>query len=248
MKKVLLIIAIIIVVIVLGLVLALGYFGFIPSISKLLGTDQPRDLGIEYTDEDLKSVTKKTKAEVKVLIKSQKPEQSLKTSGIKKAEFEMNSAEFTALANHYAQNWEYYPAESMQIKLNDDGTGECSGLARVDKLIGYIQATGNNYSEEDIQKALDYLRLSKRDTIPFYFKISGKAQNNQIKELKAEKLEIGRFSVPLSIVESIIPQATTFGNDQINDFQGLEIKDGSIKDGKIKYSGTVPAKVEIAPK
>ena len=248
MKKVLLIIAIIIIVIVLGAVLTLGYFGFIPSISKLLGTDQPRDLGIEYTDEDLKSVSKKTKAEVKTLKASQEPEKSLKTSGEKKAEFEMNSAEFTALANYYAQNWEYYPAESMQIRINEDGTGESSGIARVDKIIGYIKATGNNYSEEDIQKALDYLQLSRKDSIPFYFKISGKVENNKLMGLKAEKLEIGRFPVPLSMVEGVIPQATTFGNDQIKDFKGLEIKNAGIKDGKIKFSGQVPAKVEIAPR
>lgn len=247
MKKVLLIIGIIVAVLIIAAVLLLGYFGFIPSIAKLMGTDKPRDLGITYTEEDLKSATKKTKAEVKVLKKSTAPEKSLKTAGSERAEFEITSAEFTALTNNYANNWGYYPAQNMQIKINEDGTGECSGLVQVDKIIGFIQATGNKYSEEDIQKALDYLRLSREDSMPFYFKISGRAADNQIKEITPEKLEIGRFPIPSSILDRALPEIISFGNSQIENFAGLNVEDASIEDGKVSFKGEIPSEVEIAP-
>lgn len=246
MKKILLVIGIIIVALIIAIVLILGYFGFIPAISKLMGTDQPRDLGIEYSNEDLQSATKKSKVETKKMKNGKEPEQSVKYTGSQKADFSLSSEEFSALANSYAQSWEYFPGENIQIKINEDGTAESSGLVRVDKVIGYIKATGNNFSEEDIQKALDYLQLSRRDSIPYYFKMSGKIEDNKITDISADKLEIGRFPIPKSMVEGVIPQVKDFGNKQIEDFAGLKVEESYVEGGKIKFKGQVPDEIDVS--
>ena len=47
------------IVVIIVVVLGLGYLGFVPGVSKILGSDKPRDLGITYTAADLKSITSK---------------------------------------------------------------------------------------------------------------------------------------------------------------------------------------------
>ena len=47
------------IVVIIVVVLGLGYLGFVPGVSKILGSDKPRNLGITYTDADLKSITSK---------------------------------------------------------------------------------------------------------------------------------------------------------------------------------------------
>jgi len=47
------------IVIIIVIVLGLGYLGFVPRVSKMLGSDKPRDLGIRYTEADLNSIISK---------------------------------------------------------------------------------------------------------------------------------------------------------------------------------------------
>ena len=42
-------------------VLFLGYIGMIPGLASILGSDKPRDLGIQYTQADLDSAQSKLK-------------------------------------------------------------------------------------------------------------------------------------------------------------------------------------------
>ena len=52
-------------IIILIPVFALGFMGFVPGLSAILGTDKPRDLGIKYSQEDLKSIRSKSHIEYK---------------------------------------------------------------------------------------------------------------------------------------------------------------------------------------
>jgi len=58
----------IILVIVAIVVLVGGYLGFIPGVSGLFGSDQPRDLGAAYTEADLASGQAKLKQQSLVLV------------------------------------------------------------------------------------------------------------------------------------------------------------------------------------
>lgn len=55
MKTILAIIAGLFLLIVISIVGVLGYFGFIPGVSKIFGSDQPRDLGVTYSYADYTS-------------------------------------------------------------------------------------------------------------------------------------------------------------------------------------------------
>ncbi|MEK7874346.1 MAG: hypothetical protein AAB502_10895, partial [Chloroflexota bacterium] len=56
MKTLLIAVAVLVVV----AVLAGGYFGFVPSVSSIFGSNRPRDLGVRYTQADLQSLRGKT--------------------------------------------------------------------------------------------------------------------------------------------------------------------------------------------
>ena len=51
MKKILKLGGLILVIIVFGVVMVLGYLGFVPGLSSVFGSDKARDLGIEFTEQ-----------------------------------------------------------------------------------------------------------------------------------------------------------------------------------------------------
>ncbi|MGB9842731.1 MAG: hypothetical protein ACPLN1_00060 [Caldisericia bacterium] len=44
-----------IVIPILIIVLILGYFGFVPFVSDLMGTNKPKNLGVTFTEKDFES-------------------------------------------------------------------------------------------------------------------------------------------------------------------------------------------------
>jgi len=60
MKKVLKIAGLILGGGILGIVLVLGYLGFIPGLSSLFGSDKARDLGVDYTEQNYQEARAKT--------------------------------------------------------------------------------------------------------------------------------------------------------------------------------------------
>jgi len=64
MKKVLFFLLIIFLLIVFGIIFVLAYLGYIPGLSKLLGAETPRDLGITYTEADKTAARAKSKIKV----------------------------------------------------------------------------------------------------------------------------------------------------------------------------------------
>jgi hypothetical protein len=191
-KKILLVIILLVIFIP---IFALGYMGLIPGLSTIMGTDKPRDLGIKYTQEDLKSVRSKSKLEYKSLPETSVPSQTRQFAGKRDVSAEFTSAEITATLNN--QPWKYWPYRNVQIKFNGDGSGEISGVLVKSKLSGYAAVI--NAPKEAIDFAMKFL---PSDPV-FYVKMRASLAENKVDNFEPRDFEIGRMPMPLNMFLSM---------------------------------------------
>jgi hypothetical protein len=218
------------------IVLAGGYFGLIPVVSKLFGSDKARDLGVQGTDADYASAsTKGVKFVALQQGSASTPAETRQITGSKAVSTSFTAQELTAAINKKPR-WVYSPVSDVQFRFNPDGTGEVSGILRVDHLGGFAQATG--MSQQDVQKVFDYLKLTNSNPA-FYLKGYVSAADGKI-DLDAQKVEIGRFPVPLSVIADNKGRVISFIENRIAVFPGLSVKSLSIKKGQLQFEGTLP--------
>ena len=223
--------------VVVVLVLVAGYFGFVPGISGIFGSDKPRDLGVTYTHADYLSVIAKDKIQRVDLPADTPPAQSLSFSGSQSASFNITSAEATALLNDTP--WPYSPVSDCQVRFNADGTGEMSGIMHFDKIHDYLIA--RVYTEDDYIAGLNYLQKFAviQKQMPFYVKGTGSVVNGVI-TFDVSKLELGRFSVPLSQVNDHKSDLITAARTAGSHVPGFKVNNFSISGGQVHFDGTLP--------
>jgi hypothetical protein len=229
-----------ILLIVGGGVVAAGYFGLIPGLSKIMGTNKPRDLGIRYANIDRIKFFDSlgTKVTTTNQVTGTGLDTGLLLEGKKTAKYSFSSEEATAVAN---SQWKYFPFSDVQIKIGQDGTIEASALFKADKIVSFAKSL--NFSEEDIAKAAKDLKIPVMNT-PIYAKGKFSVEEGKV-QINPQNIEIGKIPVPSSIVEKLIPQITEAVNSLINSFPGFYIKSLSFNEGKMNFEGTVPAKMTV---
>jgi hypothetical protein len=186
---------ILLVIVILIPVIFLGFMGFVPGLSTILGTDKPRDLGIKYTPEDLKSARAKSQIEYNVLPDSPDPLQTRKFSGKRDVTAEFTSAEITASLNN--RPWKLWPYKDIQIKFNADGSGEISGVVVKSKVPDYATVIGA--PKEALSFVMNYLPANP----VFYVKMKATLENNKVGVFEPQNFEIGRIPMPLNLFLSM---------------------------------------------
>ena len=68
---------IVVLVLILIPTLVLGYLGFVPGVSAIMGSNRPRDLGVRYTEADLSSLMAKNGIQDVVLPDTEVPRGSI---------------------------------------------------------------------------------------------------------------------------------------------------------------------------
>lgn len=230
---------IIVLILVLIPVLVLGYLGFIPGVSAIMGSNRPKDLGVSYTNEDLASLMAKNGIQDAVLPDTDVPRQGLIFSGSKPVKNTFTQEELTARMNDYTK-LKYNSLSDIQIRVNDDGTTEISGRIDLKNTEGCFIAFG--MPQQDYDELKPYIDKAKilNPKPSFYAKSSLSVVNNQI-ELNLEEAKIGRVVVPTKqIPDGYIERV---GETMLGNIDGLDIKSLTFKDGKMSYEGSVPAKV-----
>jgi hypothetical protein len=216
------------------IILVLGYFGFVPGVSALFGSSQPKDLGIKYTAQDLTNAYAKTAGNFHELSSTKNPLDSLSFSGTKKMDSTLTNQELTALAN--SGKWIYRPTKDVQIRINPDGTAEASGILVKDNLLKAAQAYG--YNGDDIKKVQDAISVIPGDP-RFYVKGKASIIDNKV-NMDLEQAEIGRIDaknyISDGMAESIIEQG-------INHVPGADIKSATFVDGQLKLDATLPSDI-----
>ena len=211
-----------------------GYFGVIPGIASVFGADKPRDLGITVTKEESVQAQSKTGVAVVALPANAPLTQSIVLTGKKPQVYTMTSKEISALANN--RTWKYYPLEQVQIRINDDGTVESSGVLNVDLMMNYVQAIG--YSSADVEKALATYKLPLKK-LPFYLKTTGEVKDGKVTG-SILAAEAGRIPIPESLISDSTPQIISILEEGIAKSPGFSIKSLKFENGNLLFDGTVP--------
>lgn len=178
-------------------VIFLGYLGFIPVLSTVLGTDAPRDLGIRFTDADLVSIRGKSRVKYTVLPDNPNPSLTRGFLGSRAVTSDFSSSEITSTLNN--QPWKYWPYQNLQVKFNKDGSTEVTGTLVKSKVPGYASAIGIPREAADF--AMKYLPA---DPV-FYIKGRGALSENKVSLFSPEKFEIGRLPMPLDLILAMNP-------------------------------------------
>jgi hypothetical protein len=224
--------------VVVVLVLVAGYFGFIPGVSKIFGSDKPVDLGVTYTAADNASGHAKGGIQILTLPVGTPPQQSLIFSGTKPANFNLTQQEATAMINN--NTWAYLPVSDVQVRFNPDNTAEWSGILNLDKLHDYALARG--LSETDYNEAI--AQVSKyaviQQDMPFYVKGTGSVVNGHI-AFNCDSLKLGRLPVELaSQINSRHDDLLNLLQKDVLSIPGFTCNNLSISDGQIHFDGTLP--------
>jgi hypothetical protein len=228
--------------VVFVLVLVAGYFGFVPGIAAVFGSDKPRDLGVTYTQNDYQSARQKSNIKRVDLPPNTPPEQSLVCSGEHAANFNLTDNEVTALINE--KSWRYFPVHDGQVRFNADGTAEMSGILELDTLEGYARARG--YSEEDFKVVTDWLgrfAMVQKD-MPFFVKGTGSVGGSI--DFNILKLELGRFSVPVDQINGRKAELINLLEEGLGRIDGFSVNKLNFSNGQMHFEGTLPDQVNRA--
>lgn len=203
-------------------------------LKSYLTSGSPRNLGITYTEQDKTEAYAKNGVTVQTLAPVSDIKQSLRFEGKKDVKFSFNSSQITALND--SNNWQYSPVSHLQIKINPDNTGEVSGILHVNLLLPFISLT---HSTAEVEKAMQKYNISANP--PFYLKGTGSVINNKV-TLNPTELQIGRITVPSSLVSPNLPVIEKFAQDRINAVPNLYVRSLNIQNGTVNFDGTMPEK------
>lgn len=234
------------IVIVILVILGLGYLGFVPGVSKILGADRPRDLGVAYTDADLKSITSKNHVQRVVVESAPDIKSSFVLKGTQTIKNVFTDKEITARLGQES-DWAFNPFTDVQVKIGQDGTVEASGVVRVDRLKGYAEATGMSPQEiEVISKVMDKYRVPKTP-FPVYAKGKLSIEDNKL-DIDLSELYIGKIPVAKAlysqakiVFEGLVDERLTSGG-----YGSLDVKSLSFSNGKMNFSGNIPKVITTA--
>lgn len=226
----------IIILIVVVLVFVAGLAGFVPGLSTLLGTNKPKDLGITFTIEDSAQSQLASGVILVELPKDTPIENSYRLEGQRDVTFSFDSKQTSAVLNN--RPLKYYPFSNVQVRINQDGTMETTGLVNMDTLIKF--ANGLGYATDDIKKALVQYNIPQMN-MPFYIKGTGSIIENKV-SLNVQSFEAGRISVPSKILSSNMGRINSFVQDVIEKQNGFYAKKMVVNDNKIDFDGKLPEK------
>ena len=214
------------------IILVLGYFGFVPGLSTVMGANKPKDLGIKYTEADLKAGRDMTGVTLETLPAAEK---SLEFSGSKSISGTYTNEIITAMIN--GAQYKYYPITNAQVKISDDGTIETSGNFNINKAVVWSNTLGGDKSLGD--KAQSYVgKVSSNPS--FYLKGKMSVVNNQI-TLNVDSAKISRFNAPKSIIDQYQGQLADFVEERMANVPEMKINAAKFEGGKMVLDGSYPA-------
>lgn len=250
----------IIILLVLVTLLTAGYLGLVPGLSKIMGSNKPRDLGVQFSEADKTSGRAKSQIVYDTLPENTPTAQSIQRFGKREVNTEFSSAEITALMNN--RPWKYWPYADVQVKFNADGSAEISGILLKDRLAGYGAAIGLP------QAAVDFAQKFLPANPVFYVKGKAALANNAVSVFEPQDFELGRVPLPVSVFLSYFPNILSvdevqaaesndmvsqlsqiknkreliinYINSRLSQINGFYAREAKFGNNKLVYNGTLP--------
>lgn len=222
--------AIIIGIVLLVLYLVAGYFiGGLPVASKIMGSNKPVDLGIEISVDSayqgLDALGQPTTVE-----ELQEIVDNPDSFGTVQTTLSEEEASSLMALNQIPD----FPARLTQIKFNDDGTFESSGMIWIDKFPTFLARNG--VSSEGVEKVMGYIGFM--DSTNYYMKGTFSITNNNV-DLNMDSVKVGRISLPTGIINDNRGSVeNTISNMLTNN--GYNIRSMYVSDGKVNVDMDQP--------
>lgn len=230
-----------IVLVVIGVVVLLGYLGFFPVVSGLLGANVPRDLGVTFTARDLAQANANLGISFSTVPKASSAKESITYSGTRTLDARLSSSEASSLI--HSQPWYYSPIHDVYVKFDDNGSMELSGILRSDRLAAYTQLSG--FSIGRFQNIIAQIKSLSADP-PIYIKGRLEITDNKAILLSVDTLQIGKVTLPYDIVQGALPGIKEFFDKQFANVPNLSITTLRVDSGRLIIKGTAPAAVVVA--
>lgn len=223
MKKKILIPLVIVGVILIAIYFTLGYFlGNLPVASKLLGTNQPKDLGVTISIAEAQSGLKAlenpvTAADVKAIVDNPQIFTSVKTS---LSDDQVSSLFATA-------DMPNFPFKLTQIKFGDNGSVQCSGVVKTAELQAFLSDLG--ISGDALQQVMSFLQNA--DSFTYYIDGACSITNNRI-DLDLNSIKAGNISLPEDLISNNLTSASNYISNALVT-EGYNIRKLTISEGKV---------------
>jgi hypothetical protein len=221
--------------------LVLGYLGFIPVLSDLMGSNTPRDLGVSATAISGSSINSKIGVTFTTLPSSNVGRASVVETGSQQKSLQLTSEEVTALVNDHASKWKYYPIEKVQVRINQDNSIELSGVLRVDRWSGYADAI----MIPESTRALVRPYLGYVPTNPSIY-IKGTLDVRGYPIIQISELQIGKVSIPADQANNYAGVLESF-TSYVSDLYQLNISQLYSQGGSLVVVAILPTNVALSP-
>jgi hypothetical protein len=227
----------------IGVALILGWSGLTPGLSSLMGTDQPRDLGVHRAVSD-RQQERVDSSGVSLKPTGKSSEDRVPAPGTKVLdqpewiETTFTQEEVTALLNDHAPEW--LPLRDVQLRLSDE-TIEVSGLFETQNLPRLLEKLRRHESSEaESVRIADYVGKLP-PFVPVYLKATGAVRNAQL-DLTLQEIEIGRLGLP---VDTLREYVSTSIRETITRTDDFAISAAIPQNGSIAFSGILPNTLNI---
>lgn len=241
-------------IVLLALVIILSMMGYLP----FFGANKPRNLGIKYTDADFASARAKSQIEYAALLANTPDSESLQRTGTRAVAISLSSAEMSSLLND--RPWKYWPIKQVQLRINNDGTAELSGVLIKDRLRGY--AAGIGAPAQVAETVATFLPPNST----FYVKAKTSLAENKVGDFDIQSVYLGKMPIPVGTLLSdlgtdLIKSAYAanavselskysdkkaaiigFINDRLAQITGFNAKSAYFKDGQLFFDGNLSEK------
>jgi hypothetical protein len=220
-------------ILVISLLFVLGYFGFFPPLSTLMGTNKPRDLGVDFSEQAYRSGLEKAQVEIKNLPATSSETISFEGSHSLTANF--TQEELTS-NSHWKEEWSNFPIHDLQVRINSDNSCEISGVLELDTMYNFL--SDMNINQEAYKEALNKAKVPISDIV-FYAKGSGMAKNNTL-DVNIASVEFGRLPVPKNIIDEYQDDLVSFAETLITRIPGFSVNEARFENASIYFDGSLP--------
>lgn len=229
-------------IIILIPVCVLGYFGFVPGVSNVMGANKSKDLGVRYTAQDFAVYQNITGATflnfANAPANPNKPGKKIVFANPKPVDVILTDTQITAAIN--STGWSWMPITNTQVKFIEGGL-EVSGnlqLTHIKEFVGFVGGVG--YSNADIDTGVAWAGKFINNA-PVYIKANASIENDVV-NLQITNATIGRFNVPVDQSQKVLQTGTT---NVVNNTPNLQVTSATFSDGAVHFVGTIPTTVYV---
>jgi hypothetical protein len=223
MKKKLIIIGSVIVALFLIIVFVAGYFlGNVPVVSKLLGTNKTRNLGVDISVANAYSGLKEIKSPLTPQAVEQIMANPSSYTTVKTSLTSDQASSLLALGDIPGS-----PLRMTQVKFGANGNLQASGVLNTEDLQKALQDGG--VSSGTVDKVMGYLKHAK--LINFYADGNLSIKNNQVTG-QFNSIKLGNIGIPGDLVNSIETGILSAVSNGLNT-KGYSIRNLTISEGKV---------------